>query len=65
MNAKSEMSWTCPDCQSRNETLIASDAEAGKVVDVRCHGCETRHQASVFFALTRAGAPMTVGIVWV
>ena len=65
MDERSEMSWTCPDCQSRNATRIASDAEAGRIVDVSCPDCETEHQASVFFALSQAGAPLTVGIVWV
>ncbi len=59
------MSWTCPDCQTRNATRIAADVEAGKIVDVSCRACESDHEASVFFALTQAGAPMTVGVVWV
>jgi rubredoxin len=65
MDENPEMSWTCPDCQSRNATRIASNAEAGKIVDVRCPDCETQHQASVFLARSQGGAPLTVGIVWV
>lgn len=65
MNENPEMSWTCPDCQARNATRIPTDVEAGRIVDVRCRSCETEHEASVFFALTQAGAPMTVGVVWV
>jgi hypothetical protein len=65
MNSKPEMSWTCPDCQCRNATRLAADTEAGRIVDVDCADCGTPHQASVFFALTQAGAPMTVGVVWV
>ena len=49
----------------RNTTRIPTDVEAGRIVDVRCRACETEHEASVFFALTQAGAPMTVGVVWV
>ena len=64
MNQKPDMSWTCPDCESRNATTIAADAEAGGTVDVRCRVCETEHEASVFFALTQAGTPLAVGIVW-
>jgi transcription elongation factor Elf1 len=65
MDQRPDMSWTCPDCQSRNATSIARDAEAGRIVDVRCRACGAEHEASVFFALTQAGAPMTVGVVWV
>jgi hypothetical protein len=65
MNENPEMSWTCPDCQARNSSRIPSDSEAGRIVDVCCRGCETEHEASVFFALTQGGAPMTVGVVWV
>jgi hypothetical protein len=65
MNERPEMSWTCPDCQSRNATVIASGVVAGKIVDVSCPDCETPHQASVFFARSQAGSPLTVGIVWV
>ncbi len=65
MNQRPDMSWTCPDCQCRNGTIIAADVEAGKIVDVRCRACGTEHEASVFFALTQNGAPMTVGVVWV
>jgi ribosomal protein S27E len=42
MSEKSEMSWTCPDCQSRNATRLASDAKAGMIVDVSCPGCKTQ-----------------------
>ncbi len=59
------MSWTCPDCQTRNESLVAPEAEAGATVDVHCRSCGTQHEASIFFALTQAGAPMTVGVVWI
>lgn len=65
MNPKPEMSWTCPDCQARNESKIAPEAEAGTSVEVGCRSCGTLHEASVYFARTRAGAPMTVGVVWV
>jgi hypothetical protein len=65
MNRNPEMSWTCPDCQTRNASTIPADAEAGRVVDVACRSCRGEHEASVFFALTQAGAPMTVGVVWV
>lgn len=65
MNSRPEMSWTCPDCQSRNASIITSDTEAGEVVDVRCRDCGTDHQAAVHHALTVAGALMTVGVVWV
>lgn len=60
-----EMSWACPLCKARNAVIIASDAETGKIVDVSCQACETQHEASVFFKLTQAGAPRTVGVVWV
>jgi hypothetical protein len=63
MDQRPEMSWTCPDCQSRNTSSIPADAQAGKSVDVGCRACDTQHEASVFFALTQAGAPMTVGVV--
>jgi DNL zinc finger len=63
MTQNPQMSWTCPDCQTRNTTTLVSDAEAGKIIDVCCRACETDHEASVFFALTQAGAPMTVGVV--
>lgn len=59
------MSWTCPACQARNATSIASDAEAGRIVDVCCSGCEAAHQASVFFPAPRGRTPQTVGIVWI
>jgi hypothetical protein len=65
MTQSTEMNWTCPDCQTRNATRIAPDAEPGKIVDVSCRTCRSEHEASVFFALTRTGAPMTVGVVWV
>ncbi len=65
MNQSPDLRWTCPDCQRRNETEIAPDAEAGGIVDVRCLACGTTHEASVFFALTQAGAPMAVGVVWI
>lgn len=61
----SEMNWTCPACKSRNATSIAPDAEAGKIVDVRCAECEAAHRASVFFPAPRGGAPLTIGIVWI
>jgi len=64
MNQSPEMSWTCPDCQRRNTSSIPADVEAGKIVDVSCSACETEHEASVFFALTQGGAPLTVGLVW-
>jgi hypothetical protein len=64
MNLRPEMSWTCPDGQSRNATTIAAEAEAGGTVDVRCRLRGTEHEASVFFALTQAGAPLAVGVVW-
>jgi rubredoxin len=60
-----KMSWTCPKCQARNATIIARDADAGKIVETRCPACGAQHEASVFFLPTKAGAPMTVGVVWV
>ncbi len=65
MDQRPEVSWTCPDCQARNATVIAPDTEAGEIVDVGCRVCGTEHEAFVFFALTPAGTPITVGIVWV
>lgn len=65
MSSNSEMRWTCPDCQARNASTIPIDAEAGRIVDVCCRSCQSDHEASVFFALTQAGAPMAVGVVWV
>ena len=64
MDQKPEMSWICPDCQSRNATIIRPNAEAGNTVDVSCRTCGTRHEASLFFALTPAGAPLSVGVFW-
>lgn len=65
MNQNPEMSRICPDCQARNTSTIPADAEAGRVVGVFCRSCSSAHEASAFFALTQAGAPMTVGVVWV
>ncbi len=59
------MNWTCPDCQARNATTIASGAEAGNIVEVRCPACGAQHEASVRFPSPRGGAPITVGVVWV
>jgi hypothetical protein len=64
MDRRLEMSWVCPDCHARNASIIAPDAEAGKIVDVNCQGCGTLHEASVFFPPTQVGAPVTVGVVW-
>jgi hypothetical protein len=59
------MSWTCPDCRVRHETIIGSDAEPGEIVDVNCRACGTQHEASVHLPLRRPGkARMTVGVVW-
>ena len=58
-----DMRWTCPDCRARHETVIDPDAEAGRIVQVNCLGCGTRHEASV--RLPRAGKTgLIVGIVW-
>ena len=60
-----DMSWTCPDCRVRHETAIDPAAEAGRIVEVNCRACGTRHEASVFFRLRRPGtARMIVGVVW-
>ncbi len=59
------MSWTCPLCRARHETVIDPGAEPGEIVDVACKGCGTQHEASVFFPLRRPGkVRMTVGVVW-
>jgi hypothetical protein len=59
------MSWTCPDCRARHETVIDPDAVPGEIVNVTCQSCATPHEASVFFPLRRPGkAQMTVGVVW-
>jgi len=60
-----EMNWVCPGCRVRNAVIIASDAETGKIVEVRCQACETRHEASVFFPPAQVGVSMTVGVVWI
>ena len=58
-----DMRWTCPDCRVRHETVIDPDAEAGRIVEVKCLGCGTRHDASV--RVPRAAKTrMLVGIVW-
>ena len=36
VHRKQDMSWTCPDCRVRHETIIGSDAEPGEIVDVNC-----------------------------
>jgi hypothetical protein len=65
LHRKPEMSWRCPKCQARNAAIIASDAEAGKIVDVSCLACGTKHEVSVFSRAHSSGAHMTVGVVWV
>ena len=60
------MNWTCPNCQTRNATIIARDAEAGKIVAVDCPPCGAQHQASVVFPRSaKAGPLMAVGVIWV
>ena len=59
------MRWTCPKCKARNATIIAFDAEAGKIVEAWCPACGTQHEASVFFPPAKAGASMPVGVVWI
>lgn len=62
---RQDMSWTCPDCRARHETVIDPDAEPGEIVNVTCQACGTQHEASVFFPLRRPGkVRMTVGVVW-
>jgi hypothetical protein len=62
---RQDMSWTCPDCRSRHETIIDPDAHSGEIVNVTCHSCGAPHEASVFFPLRRPGkSRMTVGVVW-
>jgi len=60
-----KMNWTCPNCQTRNATIIARDAEAGRVVAVHCPDCRSHHKASVVFPRAKAEPLMTVGVVWV
>ena len=60
-----EMSWRCPKCQARNAAIMTSNSEAGKIVDVSCLACGTKHEASVFSRADGSGAPVTVGVVWV
>ena len=63
VHRRQDMSWTCPDCRVRHETIIDPDSEAGKIVNVNCKACGTQHEASVYFP--RPGkARMTVGVVW-
>ena len=62
---KPEMSWRCPKCQARNAAIIASNSEPGKLVDVGCLACGTKHEVSVFSRADSSGAPMTVGVVWI
>jgi ribosomal protein S27E len=59
------LDWTCPGCLARNATIIAGDAEAGRIVAVDCPGCQAQHQASVVFPRAQGGAPMAVGVVWI
>ena len=59
------LNWTCPGCLARNATIIARDAEAGRIVAVDCPGCGAEHRASVVFPRAQAGAPRAVGVVWV
>jgi len=59
------MDWTCPNCLARNATVIARDAEAGRIVAVDCPGCSTHYEASVVFPRARAGSSMAVGVVWI
>jgi RNase P subunit RPR2 len=65
LHRKPEMSWSCPKCRARNAATVAPDAEAGKIVDVSCLACGTKHEVSVFSRAHGSGAPMTVGVVWI
>ena len=59
------LDWTCPKCLTRNATIIAGDAEHGRIVSVDCPGCTGQYEASVVFPRAQAGAPLAVGVVWV
>jgi hypothetical protein len=60
------MRWTCPDCRVMHATIIDLDVEAGRIVEVNCKACGTKHEASLFFRLQKPGkARMAVGVVWV
>ena len=65
MNPGLEMSWSCPGCRARQASVIAPDAEAGKIVDVSCRACGKRHEASILSRSSGTGAAMTVGVVWI
>jgi hypothetical protein len=65
VDPRQDMRWTCPDCRVRHATSIDPDAEAGRIVEVNCKACGTRHEASLFFRLQKPGkARMTIGVVW-
>lgn len=59
------MTWRCPKCEVRNAAVIAPDAGTGKIVDVSCLVCGTKHEVSVFSRADGSGANMTVGVVWI
>jgi hypothetical protein len=62
---RQDMRWTCPDCSVSHKTVIDPDAEAGRIVQVNCQGCGTRHEVSVRFRPGRPGeARLIIGIVW-
>ncbi len=65
MNNHRQMNWTCPRCLTRNTRLIPQDTQHGRLLAVRCEGCEAEHLATAIVRPQPGREPAIYGVTWV